>query len=181
MEQFRWAAGRLTLPLNAFLALWTASAGWSVGFAVLFLGGWLLPSTLLCLVRIRKAGELTTAMALAQTATWAGFLLFGLTAVEGAGEPFPETGDQPRSRWTDLVGWSAGGAESSETVARLALAAALTAWLALFVLLVLDARRRLVSEPVADDRPTPTGPASRRGDLRERQRLRTRRDAVAKH
>ena len=150
------------------------------------IGGWLLIVTLLCLTRMRKAGELTSGMAWAQAGAWVGLFVFGLTAVEGAGDrfwgpslPFNHD-DRPRSRLTELAGRSPELAATSESIADAALAVALTAWLVLFVLLVLDVRRRLVSEPVSDERPVPSGPASRRSDLRERKRARTPRNAAAK-
>ena len=172
MEDFRRAVCWLALPANALAAAWVALAGWSVELVPL--ASWLLISTLLCLARYRRKGELTTGMAWAQVVAWIGMLVFGAAAVEDAGDRLVWPGLLPgregrAGSWlTDLSGWTEERAEMSESVAELALTVALVSWLVLFVLLVLDLRRHLVTNWIPEERPAPSGAASRRRDLGER-------------
>ncbi|MGL6236872.1 MAG: hypothetical protein ACRC20_16220 [Segniliparus sp.] len=179
MEQFRWAVGKLTLPMNVALLLWAASSGWSALVFLMLPLTCLLPSTLMAMARFRRKGELATGMAWAQLATWLGLFVFGLFAAEGAGDGYWSYRAATRSRWTDLAGLGADGVEPSESVARLALAVALIAWLALFALLVLDLRRHLVTTRLPEERHVPSGPASRRRDLGDRGRASKRRGTSA--
>ncbi|WP_041406830.1 hypothetical protein [Segniliparus rotundus] len=166
MRLFRRASGLLSLPLTAAVAVWAITSGWSAEFFISFFLTAVLPSTVLCITRYRRERELTAGMSWAQAVSLLGLFVFGLTAVENGGES--RRGEWPgsHSRWTRLTGWSPDSASASESVARLALGVALLAWLALFVLLILDLRRHLVTGWNTRPDPFPSGPANRRRDLR---------------
>jgi hypothetical protein len=165
MDRFRRASGLLSLPLTVALALWAVTSGWSaLILGIVFLRTFPL-SAVLCLARYRRTRELTAGMSWAQAVSLLGFFVFGLTAVEDGGESWGRE-RMPHSRWTRLTGWSPDSANSSESVARLALGVALLAWFVLFILLVLDLRRHLVTDWRQQPGPFPPEPASRRRALR---------------